>query len=196
MSLNTLLFWLLTYKYFLILPLTIVQGPILMVLGGFLLRQGYFHFWPLYFTLLFGDFIGDIIWYQIGFFGAGPLIKKYGRFLNLSEDLFKKLEDGFRRHATRILLISKLTMGFGFALTTLVAEGISRVPFRKYLILNLIGGFFWTGFLVASGFFFGHLYLIIDKGFRFAALLAFAVLGIIALWGFHGYMRKRFLKVL
>src|SRR5207244_3478176 len=146
------------------------QGPILMVLGGFLLRQGYFDLWPLYFTLLCGDFIGDILWYWIGFLGARPLIERYGRFFSLSPDLFNKLEGGFRRHSTRILLISKLTMGFGFALATLVAAGVSRVPFRKYILLNLIGGFFWTGFLVAIGFFFGHLYLIIDKGFRFAVL--------------------------
>ena len=191
-----LLTWLSAYKYAFIFPLTFIQGPLAMVAGGFLLRQGYFEFLPLYATLVAGDFIAEIGWYWVGFYGARPLVIRYGRFIGLAPKLFEKLEGLFKRYTARILIISKLTMGFGFALVTLITAGASKIPFRQYVLFNLIGGFFWTALLLSVGYFFGHLYLLIEKGFRLTALFAFIVLSLLILWGFQNYVRKRIMKTL
>ncbi len=194
MSPEAVIAWLLEYRYFIIFPLTIIEGPILMIICGFLLKLGYFSFLPLYLVLMAGDLIGDIIWYGIGYHWAHPFIKKYGYIVSITEEIFQKVEDVFRRHQNKILFISKITMGFGFALVTLMAAGAIKIDFKKYMIFNTVGQFVWTGFLIYIGYSFGNLYLTIDKTFREIALIAFILLLMGLLYGLNRYLRGRFLK--
>jgi hypothetical protein len=47
------------YRYFLTFLGAIVEGPILMVACGMLLKLKFFYFLPIYFSLLLGDFVAD-----------------------------------------------------------------------------------------------------------------------------------------
>ena len=62
-----------------------------------------------------------------------------------------KIEVFFHKHQDKILFISKITMGFGFAVATLFTAGLVKIPFKKYAMFNFLGGFVWTGFLLAVG---------------------------------------------
>jgi membrane-associated protein len=194
MSLELIISWVLAYKYFIIFPLAIVEGPIIMVVSGFLLHLGYFDFWPLYLVLMVGDLAADVLWYGIGHHGARPFIKRYGHLLGITEALFLKLEEAFHAHHMKILFISKVTMGFGFAIATLIAAGATRVPLRQYILINFVGGFIWTGLLMAVGYVFGNFYLLIDEGLRivFIVTLSIAILALVL--GFGNARRKRFIK--
>jgi membrane protein DedA with SNARE-associated domain len=132
------------YRYPLVFATVLVQGPVVMMGTGLLLRLDQFSFWPLYFTLLTADFVGDIIWYFIGRNAAEPFVRRFGHIFGVTHAVFEKMEDLFKRHDTKILFISKITMGFGFALATLMAAGATHVPLKKYLIFNLLGGFIWV----------------------------------------------------
>lgn len=194
MSIETVLAWLVAYKYQLILPLVIVEGPIIMVVAGFLLHLGYFDLIPVYFILLFGDLIGDFFWYGVGYFGAKPLVRRYGHFVNLTDEVMDKIESVFIKHQNKILFISKMTMGLGFALVTLITAGAIKVPIRKYALFNILGGFIWTGFLIALGYFFGNLYVIIDKSFKLFFLVGAIVMFLLALFGLKKYAQKRIIE--
>ena len=183
--------WLSTYKYVVIFLVALVEGPIIMTISGFFFKLGYFTFWPLYLTLMAGDLAADILWYGVGRYAAHPFIKKYGYFFSVSDELLHKTEALVKRHSNKILFLSKITMGLGFALVILIAAGMARVPFRKYLAFNIAGQFIWTGFLLAIGYFFGNLYLVINEGLRTAALIAFLVILIGAVHGISRYLRKR-----
>ena len=39
-----------------------------------------------------------------------------------------------------------------------MTAGMVRIPFRRYITINIVGQFIWTGFLIGVGYFFGHLY--------------------------------------
>jgi len=191
MHIETILGYLVTYRYFLIVPITIVEGPIIMVLCGFLLRFGTFDLIPLYATLMVSDLIGDVIWYCIGRFWGLPFVKKFGKFFSITEKTLEKATALFHKHHNKILFISKITMGFGFALVTLVTAGIAKVPFKKYLAFNVAGQLIWTAALLGVGYFFGNIYTSINKGFRDIALVALAIIVIIAIYGFGKYISKR-----
>lgn len=184
--------WLLTYRYAIALPLAFVEGPIVMLLSGILIRSGFFDFWPIYFLLMAGDLIGDATWYWIGRRGGRTFIEKYGRFVSVTNERIERVEKFFQSHHTSILFISKITMGFGFAVATLMAAGAARVSFRKYMLINFLGGFIWTGFLIGIGFFLGNLYVTIDKGLRWMFILAVIAIGLAAAYGFGRFMRGRF----
>lgn len=183
--------WLAEYKYWAIFPLAIVEGPIIMTVTGFLLKLGQFEFWPLYFVLMAGDLTADIFWYVVGFFGGRPLIRKYGRFLSISEDLIGKTELKFHKYQNKILFISKLTMGLGFAPVILMTAGISKVPFRKYITFNFLGQFIWTAFLISVGYFFGKFYLYVNQGLRTFSVIAFVAIVVAAVYGINNHLKTK-----
>lgn len=184
--------WLLTYRYAIVYPLAIAEGPVLMMVSGFLIHLGFFSFWPIYLITSAGDLTGDIVWYKIGEHGARTVIEKYGRFVSLTQENVDRAEEFFKNHQAKILFISKITMGFGFALATLVAAGALKINFKKYMTINILGQFIWTGFLMGIGYFLGNVYTSIDNGFRWAFLAAAIVLVGFAGYGFSRFMKKRF----
>jgi len=183
--------WLFIYRYAIVYPLAVAEGPVLMLISGFLIRTGFFNFWPVYLLLMAGDLTGDVIWYFVGRHGARPLIERYGWLLNVSEGNVEKVERLFHKHQTKILFISKITMGLGFSLATLIAAGAARIPFKKYLAINFAGQFIWTGLLVGAGYFLGYLYTLVDVSLRWATIIALAAAAAFAAYGFGKFVRGR-----
>lgn len=184
--------WLLTFRYPIVFPLAIVEGPLVMLISGFLIRIGFFSFWPIYLILMAGDLTGDIFWYFVGRKGGRPLIEKYGHYVNLTEENVERAEGFFQDHQTKILFISKITMGFGFALATLVAAGMANVSFKKYFTINLFGQFIWTGILIGAGYFLGNFYTWVDKSLRWAFVISLIIIAAFAIFGFGKFMRRQF----
>lgn len=179
------------YKYFLILILAIIEGPVVMSFSGFLWRLDVFNFIPLYFALMTGDLIADALWYGVGYFGGHRFIQKYGKYFNLSEEGVEKFKKFFDLYKTKILFISKITMGFGFALFVLISAGISKINFKKYMAINFLGQIIWTFVLMMLGYFFGSIYLIIDKSLKIGFVIGVFMFLIIIIYGLGAYLRQK-----
>jgi len=178
-------------KYALVFVLCIVEGPVVMITSGFLYRLGQFQIFPLYLSLMGGDFVADLGWYAVGRFGARKLINKFGKFLNITPEIISKIEKRFAAYQDKILFISKITMGFGFALATLIVAGMLHVPFRRYVILNFLGGFIWTALLLVVGYFFADVYTRIIGPLKIAFIFASAVGVVAGLWAINRYLVKK-----
>ena len=70
--------------------------------------------------------------------------------------ILEKVEGKFHEHHLRILVVSKLTMGFGFATAILATAGMLRVSFVRYLTINILCGLLWVAFLISIGYYFGN----------------------------------------
>jgi membrane protein DedA with SNARE-associated domain len=152
-----------------------------MIVSGFLYSLGGFDLLPLYSVLVAGNFIADIGWYTLGRFGTRNFIFKYGYFVGITPERLQKVEKYFNLYHQKILIITKLTTGFGLAIIVLIVAGIFKVPFKNYLILTLFGGFVWAAFLLTIGYFFGNIFNVIPGSLKvfFAILIvAIFVLGI------------------
>lgn len=161
---------------------------------GLLVRLELLPILPLYLSLMVGDLIGDIFWYYIGYFVGHPFIKKFGKYFGISEDGVTKVTRLFHRYHERILIVSKITMGFGFALVTLVTAGIVKIPFKKYLALNVFGQFVWTAILMLIGYFLGHLYVAFDNVFSRMFVIAMFIIMFLALMGYGKYIKTKITK--
>lgn len=182
------------YKYFIMIPLTVVEGPIIMFVSGILLRLGFLSLLPAYITLIVGDLIGDILWYGAGYHWGEPFVRKFGKYVSITEDGMKTAEEIFHRHKDKILIVSKLTMGFGFSPVILLTAGIVRIPFRRYIILNVIGQFFWVAFLLSFGYFFAHVYSSLADNFSRITIITLFVVLLLLLFGFGKYIRGKIIK--
>ena len=142
-------------KYVLFFISSYLEGSAVIILGGFLVHSGAVSLWPTFIALYVGDMLSDITLYTIGYWGAHGIVNRWGHYFGLTHEIIEKMEGRFKRYHTRILIISKLTMGFGFAYATLVTAGIMRVPFFRFVTINALGGIIWLSFLMTIGYFFG-----------------------------------------
>ncbi|MFH0987972.1 MAG: VTT domain-containing protein [Parcubacteria group bacterium] len=189
--LATLLAWLYMGRYFAIYLGAILEGPIVMTATGFFIKMGIFYAPVAYVLLLLGDLTSDVIWYYIGYAGANKYTKKLGNFIGLSDELTEKIKYNFKNHEAKILFISKLTMGFGFSLATLMTAGAIRVKLGKYLLFNFLGELFWVAFLLTLGYFIGNIYVLIDEWLRIGFAVIATLILVLVLYGISRRLKKK-----
>jgi len=173
---------LLHYKYALLLPIAIVEGPIVSILGGFLSSTGHMNIYLAYATVVLGDLIGDTIYYSLGRFGGRGLIKKYGRYLRITEDQLGPLEGHFQKHTGKTLVIGKFSHGLGAVV--LFVAGLSRVKYPKFLLYNIVSTGLKSFILIAVGYYYGYAYQRINEYFGYAAYV-FIGIAVILLVGYY-----------
>ncbi len=179
------------WTYAIIAVASFAEGPILAMLCGVLYKLGLVPFTPIYIALMVGDLLGDTFWYTIGYRFGYPFIKRFGKYFSITESGVTSVTRIFHKHQNSILIISKVTMGFGFALVTLVTAGIVKIPFKRYISLNFLGQFFWTGFLIVVGYFLGDLYIKINGVLGALFVIALVVVFFFGLGGWGKYMKAR-----
>ena len=198
MDLPHALLYLITYYpvlvYAVIILVGYVEGPILALLCGVLYRLGYFHIIPVYVALMVGDLIGDCFWYWVGYRFGHRFVKRFGKYVSVDEERIETVTEIFHEHKDLILITSKLTMGLGFALVTLITAGLVRIPFKRYITLNAVGQLAWTGILLMIGYEFGHLYASFSNIFARVSFIALFVIVVFALYGYGKFVRSKVMK--
>ena len=144
------------YGYFAMLPLMIVEGPVVTIISAMLASLGAFS-WPivLLFSIL-GDIIGDVLLYGAGYKWGMNFVRGFGRYMGITETLVLRMEKYFERHGGKTIFAVKSTTGLCWA--TFVTAGIVKMDFKKFLQYSFLGGVAWSGFLVAMGYFYGYLW--------------------------------------
>ena len=178
------------FVYFIIIVLACAEGPILSLIVGVLVKLGYFSFIPMYLALMFGDVLGDAGWYWVGRRYGHAFIKRFGKYFSVTEEGVIKVTKIFHKYKHHILIISKITNGFGFALVTLITAGLVKIPFLKYVGINIIGQFVWTGLLIGVGYFFGDAYMKVDSIIGKLSIFALFVVIFVAFMGYKKYLRE------
>jgi membrane protein DedA with SNARE-associated domain len=180
------------YKYAFLFITAFFEGPVIMTATGFLLHFGQFNFFVAFLALVFGDLAGDFAWYAIGYFAGKKIIMKYGKYISLDEKIVDRIERLYKNHQGKIIILSKITMGFGFSLATLTSAGMSRMPLKKFGLYNFIGGLIWVGFLMFLGYSLGSAYIRINEGLRVLFIIGSVAALLAALYGFQRYIRNKF----
>lgn len=178
-------------KYILLFAGSYIEGTVVMLTGGVLVRLGQVEFWPTYVALLAGDFLADIMWYFIGYFGARKAVLRWGHLADLTPAVLEKIEKRFHTYHTWVLVISKLTMGFGLAAGTLMVAGMMRISFLRFCVINFLGGVVWVYLVLTVGYYFGNVFQYIPKQFQ----IAFVVVVLIAAFAALRFVTKRLAKM-
>ena len=134
----------------LILPLAVIEGPIVSIVAGFLSARGYFDWCLALVLLVCGDLIGDLIYYLAGRTSATPLRVLGGRF-GLRSAPSPELRANLASNATKMLFIGKWTHSIGFLV--LIGSGMLRVALPRFMLVNLIATLPKSALLFSIGFF-------------------------------------------
>jgi membrane protein DedA with SNARE-associated domain len=179
-----------TWGYAVLLPLSIVEGPIVGIFAGFLVSLGQMN-WLIVFLILFaGDMIGDVIYYYVGRWGHGPWAHRLAARFGMTPERLEKFDAAFQKHAVKILLINK-TQALGSL--TLYYAGAVRMPMLTFLWVNTVGTIPKAALFLAVGYYFGESYRSIDRYIGYAGwvTLAIPVVLLLGYWAFKRYFKSR-----
>ena len=191
---NCIIGALLQYRYVIIVPIALVGGPPFSILLGFIVRFSSLDFIPTYVCLMIGELVGDVAWYWIGHKYGERFIKRFGKYVSITEKQVVVVKNMFEKYHMRILTVSKLTTGLGFAPIVLFTAGMSRVSFRKFIEINAVWQCIWSLLLLGVGYFFGNIYIAVGNGFEQAELVVAFVIIFLCIAGFAKYTRDRIMK--
>ena len=156
------------YEYLALIPLVIIEGPIVTIIAGFLTAHGFYNFSAALSVIVLSDLFGDSIYYVLGKWGRLGVIDKWGRFLGITAKRVLTIDKYFERHGAKILFLGKLSVGIGAAI--LVAAGMANVAYRKFIWINLLATIPKSFVLLVAGFYFGQAYKQFNELLSFAAL--------------------------
>jgi len=174
--------------YLALFLITIIEGPVITILGGFLVSLGVFKFIYAYPLILIADTIGDLLAYSVGYMGRKRYAIRILAWFKISEDKLFGLDNFFKRHGGKSIFLAKFITGAGS--WTLVTAGMARVKLKRFLKYSLAAGTLKTAIYMAVGYFFGHLYKILIKWIDITSTIIILVILLILFF----YFIKNFLK--
>lgn len=194
MTIEALSALILTYRYWILLPIAIIEGPVVALVAGSLAALGYFNPYLAYLVLITGDFIPDTGLYFLGRYGKrAALIEKYGHKIGIAPERFSHIERLWREHPRKTMFMGKLALGL--AAPFLVSAGLAGLSPRLYYSIAIPITLFQYAVLMFVGYHFTNsLNLISDslgKGQIFFGLLA--IFGILYYLG-ASFMRRKVLE--
>ncbi len=157
------------YRYWILLPLMIIEGPIVTLIAAFMASMGVFNIYAVFILSVLGDILSDILFYGIGRKSGMQFVDHIGRRIGITRELVIKMEKFFVRHGGKTIIIVKSTTGLCWA--TFIAAGIVKMPFYKFLGSSFVGGLAWSSFLVFVGYFFGSFYGQISTYINYAGII-------------------------
>jgi len=170
MTTATVIAWLAQYRYIVLFPLVVIEGPIVTVLAGFLASLGQLNLFICYPLIVVADVLGDLVMYAQGRWGGKPAVTRWGHHFGIKPETIVRLENRFKDHPGKTLIFGKVSHFFGGPI--LIAAGMARMRVSKFLWFNFLGTLPKSLILLLVGFYFGQAYVKLDKFFTYAGWVA------------------------
>lgn len=167
-----------------------LPSEIIMPFAGFLVNQGRFNFWLVVLTGAAGNLAGSWVMYWFGYWGQETvvrrLVRRWGRFILVSETEFDRAERWFNKWGDWIVLISRILP----VIRTFISlpAGIAKVNFWRFSFLTFFGSMVWSAFLVYIGVVLGENWNSIEPVFRkFDILIVLLTIILIGAFFYHKF---------
>ena len=131
----------------------VFPGEIAVLIAGAIASQGSLPVWSVIVVASAGAIIGDSVGYEVGRqYGEGLLKRLPKRLVKLEH--IERTKGMLRRRGGQALVVGRFTA----ALRVLVPgmAGISRMPYRSFLLFNALGGIAWAAETAVVGYIAGH----------------------------------------
>lgn len=184
----------LQYRYWILIPLTFVEGPIIGFVTGALSRLGYFNPFLAFSIFIVRDMLMDVAWYLAGSRGGKTRFAAWMlRKAKVTDEHLEGVRKLWDTHGLRTMFVAKLS--YGISQLFLAVAGMVDMPlarfFRYAVIVALVeyGGLFILGYAMGGAF--GNISGILSNIQWVIAILA---LVISAYYIFTHFMRRKALE--
>ncbi len=145
-----------------------IPSEITMPFAGFLAAKGDLSFMLVVLAGSIGNLIGSLIAYYIGYFLEENIIleniKKYGKFILVSEHDLQRAKNWFKKYGDSIVFFSRILP----VVRTFISfpAGIFEMNIWKFSAYTLAGSIIWSLFLTYIGFYFQSRWNVLEQYFR------------------------------
>jgi len=173
-----------SYGYWAILILTFLEGEMILVLAGIAAHHGYLDLRLVIASAFVGTFLGDQLYFYLGYRIGPTLISRRPSWAASAEKLHRLLN----RHETLLVL----TFRFLYGLRTIASFvfGAARVSRRRFFVLNAAGALLWAVTIGYGSFLFGPLFRRFVEGFQRYEMAILVAIGILII----GIVSYRFIR--
>jgi membrane protein DedA with SNARE-associated domain len=132
-----------------------------------------------------GAILGDNFGYMVGRHGGYPLVRRVLRTFRVNESALDGGQAYFTRYGDKTVFIGRF---FSIVrMTVAFLAGVNRMPWRRFLVWNALGGIVWATFYGLLGYILGRNLPLLNAvlnliGVGGAILLAAAIVGAIIFW--------------
>jgi membrane protein DedA with SNARE-associated domain len=195
MSVESVTQLILEYRYWILIPLSFIEGPIVAFVAGTLAAVGFFNIIFLSIFFFIRDVGLDGIYYAIGHFGGRTeFAKRMLAKLGITEDHLENVRLLWAKRPGTTMFIGKLS--YGIASAFIVVAGMVKMPLSKFFFYGSIVAVLEYGTLLFTGYYLGaslgENFVHIIENVQY--VIAFATIAISGYYIFTWYMRKKFLK--
>lgn len=166
--------------YLVLFPLSVIEGPIVTIVAGFLASLGLVNIFLVYLVVISGDLTGDGLCYAVGRWGLKRFAGRWGKYIGVTPARLLRMDDHFEKHSGKTLLLGKLTFGLGSL--ALVGAGAAKMKPGRFVLYNALGTLPKSLALLAVGYYFGKAYAQAGSVLNYLAIgmVSFAVLAVAA----------------
>jgi len=154
-----------------------IEGEVILVLAGILIKSGQIYFLDTFFVAFLGAAIHDI-----GFWVIGKKLLKTSnkKFLFFNLEKIKAFIDKFNGFNAMYVFISKF--GWSINRVVLISSGYLKVPFQKLIKYSLPANLIWTAIFLSIGYTFAGTTEILKKDLKlFSILVTVFIIAIIVI---------------
>lgn len=138
---------LLTFLDSTVLPL---PNETFMPFVGALIAEGRFTFVNVLIISIVGAVLGSLTSYAIGYYGAEPFVKKFGKYLRIKQEDIEKTHKIFEKYGDRIILLSRfIPVVRQFSS---IPAGAAKMNIKKFILYTAIGSTLWNSAILALGY--------------------------------------------
>jgi membrane protein DedA with SNARE-associated domain len=143
------------YRYFILLPLSFIEGPIIAFIAGTLASLGYFNVYVLFVFFLIRDVAVDLLCYLLGrFLGKKEFTHRFLNRIHIYEEDINNVRHMWHKHPGKTMFFGKLS--YGVAAGFIIVAGMVEMPLPKFLKWGVLVALMHYGALLFLGFYFGN----------------------------------------
>jgi membrane protein DedA with SNARE-associated domain len=133
-------------------PLPVPNGLFIVLLGA-QASEGTLSLWLAWVTLTLASVLGASVLFAFVRWISPADLLRYGRFIGLTEDVFKRAEAELNARGQPAIFVARLVPGLGLAIVVVCA--VLGLPFRKFWPAVALAALLYTGASLVLGFLFG-----------------------------------------
>lgn len=138
------------WSYVILMALVFVEGPAATLVAATMAANGILRADLVFFFSMFANFLADVFWYALGYFGGDRRILLRIGWVRRRWFTIRRLQRSMHGRAAKIYLLTKLSMGL-MTIPLLIASGLARVPWYRLAIVSVVVEPLWNALLVLAG---------------------------------------------
>lgn len=194
MSIDFITQLILEYRYWILIPLSFIEGPVVAFVAGTLAATDFFSIYFLAALFFVRDVGLDGVYYAVGYFGGRTTFaRRMLERIGITVDHLQDVRSLWERRPGWTMLIGKLS--YGIASAFIVVAGMVKMPLSKFFLYGSVVAVLQYGVLLFAGYYLGEslggdiVHLINNVQYA----IAFAAIIISGYYLLTWYMRKRLL---